>query len=99
MRKKKRKKRDAGGFRVRVPFFFLRLSPLLPCECSEMAFPRNWLKSLAPMALRTTTTKGAKGPPVALLPMRVVRREEVVVEVEAEEDEEEVEGAPVERPA
>ena len=35
-----------------------------------MALPRNMLNSLAPMALRTTTTSGAKGPPVALLPMR-----------------------------
>lgn len=58
-----------------------------------MAFPRNWLNSLTPMALRTTTTSGAKGPPVALLPMRGAVRvgaeeEEEGAEVEVEADEE-----------
>lgn len=42
-----------------------------PWECREMAFPRSWLKGFSPMALRTTTTRGAKGPPVALLPIMV----------------------------
>jgi len=56
-------------------FFFVPPShPSAPCECSEMAFPRNMLNSLTPMALRKTTTRGAKGPPVALLPMRVATR-------------------------
>jgi hypothetical protein len=34
----------------------------LTCECSEMAFPRNWLNSFTPMALRTTTTSGENTP-------------------------------------
>lgn len=61
-----------------------------------MAFPRNMLNSFTPMALRTITTSGAKGPPVALLPMRVTRREEVT-EVEVE-DGAEVEGWEAPRP-
>lgn len=33
--------------------------------------PRSLLKSFSPTTLRTTTTSGAKGPPVALLPIMV----------------------------
>ena len=44
----------------------------LPCECSEMPFPRSLLKSFSPITFRTTTTSGEKGPPVALLPIMVV---------------------------
>ncbi len=46
-----------------------RLAHHLPWLCREMALPRSWLKGFSPMALRTTTTRGAKGPPVALLPI------------------------------
>lgn len=46
----------------------------LPWEWREMAFPRNWLKGFTPMMLRVTTTRGANGPPVALLPIRVTMR-------------------------
>lgn len=41
------------------------------CECREMALPRKLLKSFSPIAFFTTTTSGAKGPPVDLLPIMV----------------------------
>jgi hypothetical protein len=44
-----------------------------PWECREMALPRSWLNSLVPMALRITTTSGAKGPPSPLLPATTVK--------------------------
>lgn len=43
------------------------------CECSEIILPRNWLNSLVPMALRVTTTSGAKGPPSPLFPATTVK--------------------------
>lgn len=43
----------------------------VPCECSEMAFPRSLLKRFFPMTLRACTTRGAKGPVAPLLPMLV----------------------------
>ncbi len=39
-----------------------------------MALPLNLLKSFSPTMLRTTTTRGAKGPPAPLLPSRTVWR-------------------------
>jgi len=39
-----------------------------------MAFPLNLLNSFCPIASFTTTTIGANGPPVPLLPMRVTCR-------------------------
>jgi hypothetical protein len=37
-----------------------------------MPLPRSLLNSFSPTMLRTTTTRGENGPPVALLPMRVI---------------------------
>ena len=46
----------------------------IPWECREMAFPLNWLNSFLPIALRTTTTIGVKGPVPDLLPILVTCR-------------------------
>ena len=48
---------------------------LIPCECKEMPFPRNWLNWLFPIAARVSLTSGTNMPVVDLLPILVTCRQ------------------------